>query len=156
MTEQAIDNANTLGRPPFVVLAATAIGVVLHLLRPVTLLPGFPAWAVGILLSALAVGLFTLSVQAFARHGTPVRGTEPVTTIVANGPYRFSRNPIYLSFLLLQLAVALLTNSVWVVIVMLPTFVYLTVGVIAREENYLERKFGEEYLRYKSAVRRWF
>ena len=150
------DHADVVGRPPAVALAALAVGVVLHLVVPVEIAPGLATWVLGIPVAIVSLALFLLSVREFSRHGTPVRGTEPVTTIVATGPYRFSRNPIYLSFVLLQLGIALTVNSVWILLMVIPTLLYLSFGVIAREESYLARKFGDEYRGYRNSVRRWF
>jgi len=149
------DHADVVGRPPAVTVAALGAGVVLHLLVPVEIVPGVPTWVLGIPLAMVSLALFLLSVREFSRHGTPVRGTEAVTTIVATGPYRFSRNPIYLSFVLLQLGIALTANSAWILLMVIPTFLYLSIGVIDREESYLARKFGDEYRRYRQSVRRW-
>ena len=149
------DHADVVGRPPAVTLAALGTGVVLHLAVPVEIVPGIPIWLLGIPLAVFSLALFLASIRELSRHGTPVRGTEPVTTIVATGPYRFSRNPIYLSFVLLQLGIALTANSAWILLMVIPTFLYLSFGVIDREESYLARKFGEGYLRYKGSVRRW-
>lgn len=154
MTEMK-DNANTVGRPPVFMIGALALGAVLHILVPVDIVSGLPTWVAGIPLAAIALGLFGLAQLEFRRHGTPVSGTEPVTTIVGTGLYRFSRNPIYLSFILLQLGIALTANSLWILLVAVPTVFYLSLGVIAREETYLARKFGEQYLRYRASVRRW-
>ena len=149
------DHADVVDRPPAVTGAALGMGVVLHLLFPVEIVPGLPTWVLGIPVAIVSLALFLLSVREFSRHGTPVRGTEPVTTIVATGPYRFSRNPIYLSFVLLQLGIALTANSVWILLMVIPTLLYLSFGVIAREEGYLARKFGDEYGGYRNSVRRW-
>ncbi|MGH2400215.1 MAG: methyltransferase family protein [bacterium] len=149
------DHADVVGRPPAIALAALGAGVVLHLVVPVEIAPDVPTWALGIPLAAISILLFLLSAREFSRHGTPVRGTEPVVTIVSSGPYRFSRNPIYLSFIMLQLGIALTANSAWILLMVIPTFLYLSFGVIDREEGYLLRKFGDEYGHYKKAVRRW-
>jgi protein-S-isoprenylcysteine O-methyltransferase Ste14 len=149
------DHADVVGRPPAVALAALAVGVVLHLVVPVEIVPGVATWVLGIPVAIVSLALFLLSVREFSRHGTPVRGTEPVTTIVATGPYRFSRNPIYLSFVLLQLGIALTANSLWILLMVIPTLLYLSFGVIDREESYLTRKFGDEYRHYRQSVRRW-
>jgi len=149
------DHADVVGRPPAVALASLAVGVVLHLVVPVEIVPGLATWVLGIPVAIVSLVLFLLSVREFSRHGTPVRGTEPVTTIVATGPYRFSRNPIYLSFVLLQLGIALTANSLWILLMVIPTLLYLSFGVIDQEESYLARKFGDEYGRYRQSVRRW-
>jgi len=149
------DSANVLGSPPLVLLALLAAGGLSHLLLPVDVYPrSFPN-VVGLPAIAAAVMLFMLSVREFSRQGTPVRGSEPAAVVVASGPYRFSRNPIYLSMLLLEVGIALMVNSVWMLAAVTLMFAYLSLGVIAREEMYLARKFGDEYLRYKASVRRW-
>ena len=93
--------------------------------------------------------------HALARAKTTHNVRQPTTTIVADGVFRYSRNPMYLSLTLLYLGIASLFNSLWMLLLILPVLVVVQLGVIAREERYLERKFGEEYLRYKARVRRW-
>jgi len=149
------DSANVRGAPPLVLLALIAAGGLIHLLAPLAILPDSVPNAVGLLPIAAAIALFMLSVREFSRHNTPVRGSEPVMTIVASGPYRLSRNPIYLSMLVLQVGIALIVNSAWMFAAVAVMFAYLSLGVIAREESYLTGKFGEQYLRYKASVRRW-
>jgi protein-S-isoprenylcysteine O-methyltransferase Ste14 len=80
---------------------------------------------------------------------------KPTTSIVSTGPYRFTRNPIYLSMTLLAVGIAVLANTIWILVMLAPVLFVMQFLVIAREESYLTRKFGEEYLRYKSKVRRW-
>jgi protein-S-isoprenylcysteine O-methyltransferase Ste14 len=74
---------------------------------------------------------------------------------VQRGPYRFSRNPLYLSMILLCVAVAALGNTAWIMLALIPALVVLQRGVIDREEAYLDRKFGAEYRAYRARVRRW-
>ncbi len=102
-----------------------------------------------------AVVLFVPAVLAFRRAGTPPEPHKPTTAIVTSGPYRFTRNPIYVSFTLVQLGIALWTGSGWILALLVPVIVLMHYGVIAREERYLERKFGDEYNEYRRHVRRW-
>jgi len=91
----------------------------------------------------------------FRRAGTTPNPTKPTTALVLRGPYRFTRNPMYLGFAALYLGVTLLVNSLWPLL-LFPAVVGLVQGrVIAREEAYLEAKFGNEYRAYKMRVRRW-
>jgi protein-S-isoprenylcysteine O-methyltransferase Ste14 len=101
------------------------------------------------------IGLFVAASRAFKAAGTPVPGNQPATTIVDTGPYRFSRNPIYLSFALLHFGVALLVNSLAVLITLLPALGVMAFVVIPREERYLTRRFPTEYAAYKASTRRW-
>ena len=86
---------------------------------------------------------------------TPFDVRKPSTEIVTSGVFQRSRNPIYLGMLLLYTGIAILANSLWILILVLPFAIILQKGVIEPEEAYLEQKFGDEYLRYKARVRRW-
>ena len=143
-----------VARPPIVYLVSILVGVGINLVWPVQLFP-YAVEPLGPSLTLLAVVLFVLSVREFRKARTPIRTRKPVTAVIATGPYRFSRNPIYLSFTLLQLGIGMWANSAWVVGMLIPTLVLMSYGVIAREERYMEQKFGDEYLRYRAAVRRW-
>jgi protein-S-isoprenylcysteine O-methyltransferase Ste14 len=80
---------------------------------------------------------------------------KPSTSIVTSGPYRFTRNPIYVGFTLMYLGLSIFANALWPVLLLPGVITMMRRGVIEREEAYLERKFGEEYLSYKERVRRW-
>jgi protein-S-isoprenylcysteine O-methyltransferase Ste14 len=142
-------------RPPTVYLIAIVLGSVIHLIVPLPFLPRALAVPLGLGLVALAIALFYSSVAKFRAAGTPVPGGQPTTTIVRTGPYRFSRNPIYLAFSLFQLGIAIWVNSVWLLVTLAAAVAVINSVVIAREERYLEQKFGAQYLDYKASVRRW-
>jgi protein-S-isoprenylcysteine O-methyltransferase Ste14 len=99
--------------------------------------------------------LFFTSIRRFKAAGTPVPGNEPTTAIVQSGPYRFSRNPIYLAFSVLVLGIACWRNSVWLLGTLAAAVSLMSFAVIPREERYLQRRFGAEYLDYRAKVRRW-
>lgn len=151
------DAANLgLARPPLVYALSIALGLALDFARPLALLPeGRLGKVLGSVLVLGGLVLFFTAVRALRRAGTPVPGNRPTTVIVRTGPYRFSRNPIYLAFSLLQLGIAGWLNSAWLVVTLALALALLAAVVIPREERYLERKFGSEYLDYKAAVRRW-
>jgi len=144
-----------LVRPPFVYLGSITLGLVLHLLWSVRLVPTSASTPLGAMVTVVAVALFVSAVRTFRAAGTPVPGNLPTTTIVRSGPYRFSRNPIYLAFSLLQLGLAFWVNSIALLIMLIPAVALMSVVVIPREERYLEARFPSEYLRYKASVRRW-
>ena len=102
-----------------------------------------------------AVALFLCAVRTLRAAGTPVPGDRPTTAIVRTGPYRYSRNPVYLAFSLFQLGIALWVNSVWLLVTLVPAVALMSWVVIPREERYLETRFPSAYLPYKAAVRRW-
>lgn len=106
-------------------------------------------------LVVVAIVLFAYSVATFRAAGTPVPARKPTTIIVRAGPYRFSRNPIYMAFSLFQLGIAMWVNSVWLLATLVGAVALMHYFVIRREEEYLERRFGAEYLDYKASVRRW-
>lgn len=144
-----------LVRPPRIFLIAIVLGIVWHFFWSVPLvLPviGVPAGAV---LVFAAVWLFVGATRAFKAGGTPVPGNQPATAIVNTGPYRFSRNPIYLAFAVFQLGLALLVNSLSLVITLLPALGLIAFVVIPREERYLTGRFPVEYTAYTASVRRW-
>ena len=91
----------------------------------------------------------------FPRAGTSVVPAEPATALVVTGPYRFTRNPIYIGFVLAYFGFAIVLTSMWVLLLLIPVLVILQRGVVAREEEYLERQFGEAYRKYKARVPRW-
>jgi protein-S-isoprenylcysteine O-methyltransferase Ste14 len=142
-----------LVRPPLVYSVSIALGLLMHFFRPVEWLP--EGTAIGAALVLLAAGLFVSAVRTFRKAGTPVPGSLPTTTIVRSGPYRFSRNPIYLAFTLFQVGIAAWANSLAVLLMLLPALALMALVVIPREERYLEARFPGEYLPYKRAIRRW-
>ena len=155
-SESTLDVANLgLARPPVVYLVSIAVGSLLEFAWPLPFLPHALSTPLGILLVVAAVMLFIGSVGRFRAAGTPVPGNKPTTAIVQSGPYRFSRNPIYLAFSLLHLGIALWINSLWLIATLVAALGVMACVVIPREEQYLERRFGEEYLTYKKSVRRW-
>ena len=93
--------------------------------------------------------------RTIEKAGTPIRTDRPVPRLVTDGPFRYTRNPGYLGLTMLYAGIAVLRNSLWAIL-LLPLVLYVIQRqVIGREERYLERTFGEEYLAYKAQVRRW-
>jgi protein-S-isoprenylcysteine O-methyltransferase Ste14 len=154
---QRPDTAAVLAPPPllFVLCGGTAWGV--EAVAPVDMdwAPFETRIVVGGTLAALAFLLAAWAMGTMMRAGTPVEPWEPTERIVARGPYRFSRNPIYVSMLLLFLAVAVVVDSPWFYLALPALFLLLHTGVVLREERYLGLKFGEEYAAYTRRVRRW-
>jgi protein-S-isoprenylcysteine O-methyltransferase Ste14 len=153
----AVPEVANLGliRPPFVYLGSIALGFVLHLLWPARLVPSSVSTPLGAIVTVVAIALFVFAVRTFRAAGTPIPGNRPTTTIVRKGPYRFSRNPIYLAFSLFQLGLSLWVNSLALLITLIPAVALMWLVVIPREERYLEARFPSEYLPYKASVRRW-
>jgi len=142
-------------RPPLVYLASIVTGLAIHMAWPLPFFPGVPAGPLGSSLIVVSILLFASSVKAFRAAGTPVPARKPTTAIVRTGPYRFSRNPIYLAFSLFQLGIAVWVSSWWLIVTLVGAVAIIHFVVIPREERYLEGRFSAEYLDYKASVRRW-
>lgn len=152
----AQDVANLgLVRPPLVYLASLVIGALIQLAKPLPFLPRTLALPLGASLVVVAIALFSSAVVKFRAAGTPVPARKATTAIVRKGPYGFSRNPIYLAFSLFQLGIAIWVNSLWLLATLVGAVALIHYVVIPKEEQYLERRFGAEYLDYKASVRRW-
>ena len=87
--------------------------------------------------------------------GAPVRTDRPVPRLTTEGPFRYTRNPGYLCLAMIYAGIAVLRNSLWAILLLPLMVLVIQREVIGREERYLERSFGEEYLDYKRRVRRW-
>jgi len=151
-----MDSSNAIVRPPVAWAIAFAAGLGIDWLYPLPFVPApIPRVWIGGAVFAAAFALAVWAIVTIRRAGTAVETVKPTTAIVANGPYRFTRNPIYAGMLLGQIGFAIGFNSVWLLATLIPFYFVLRYGVIAREEAYLERKFGRVYLDYKARVRRW-
>jgi len=104
----------------------------------------------------LSAAIASWAMRSFTQRETNVVPYKPTTTIVTQGPYQYTRNPMYVSLMMVQTSIAILFGNVWILIMLIPLVLILHYGVVVPEEHYLERKFGEEYLAYKRSVRRWF
>jgi protein-S-isoprenylcysteine O-methyltransferase Ste14 len=148
------DNPGMPVKPPLIFLFATALGVGVHALWPVGARPA--GWAaVGVAFCLLAVVLMQWALNEFRRHKTSVLPWKSTRVILERGPFTFTRNPIYLGFALFQMGLGFWTDRLAVVLLAIPAVAATNTFVIAYEEAYLERKFGDVYLRYKERVRRW-
>jgi protein-S-isoprenylcysteine O-methyltransferase Ste14 len=154
--QPAADVANFgLIRPPLVYLGSIGLGLLVHLFWPVQLIPASVSAPIGVIVVLVAAALFISAVRTFKKAGTPIPGNRPTSTIVHAGPYRFTRNPIYLAFTLFQVGLAAWVNSLGMLLTLLPALALMVLVVIPREERYLEARFPSEYLPYKRKVRRW-
>ena len=155
-TSDTADTAHAIIRPPLGWGLAVLIGFALDWLRPWPFVPAnLPARWIGGLLFVLALALFVWAVMTMTRAGTNVPGNRPTLTIVERGPYRFTRNPIYVAMFLSVIGLAVAFDTLWLLLTVAVFALVIRYGVVAREEAYLERKFGEVYRAYRSRVRRW-
>jgi len=149
------DNPGVIAPPPLIYIGALALGLALHAPFRIPVLPVTVARILGVLLIACAAAIFISALRAMARAGTSFRTERPTTAIVTDGPFGYTRNPIYVALTLRYVGIALTINALWVLLLIVPVIVVMQLGVVAREERYLERKFGDEYVRYKARVHRW-
>ena len=156
MPVEAQDHPGVIAWPPLIFSAHTVAGGIAHWLWPVDLLPAWPARFMGALLVIVAGGLAIWAKRWLERTGTNIKPSLPTIAIVSDGPYRHTRNPMYLSLCLLHLGIALLLNGVLPALFLIPLVITLHFGVVRREERYLAGKFGADYLSYQRRVRRWF
>jgi len=153
------DHAGVIARPPRIAYLFLGIGAILGWLWPLPLLPAGATAALrygaGGALVVLGLLVMALAVRAFRAAGTNVETPKPATALVTEGIYARSRNPMYVALALLFAGTGVLADSGWIGLLLVPYLAVLRVGVITREERYLERKFGTRYLDYKARVRRW-
>jgi protein-S-isoprenylcysteine O-methyltransferase Ste14 len=154
-TATANDHPGVIARPPRIVLATLFLGLALEWLGPTHLPGGALRVASGVALVAVGVALMAAAMRQFRAAGTHVETWRPAQTIVTWGVYARTRNPIYVAMLAIYAGLALLADSIWLLGLLVPLALVLRYGVIAREERYLEAKFGEPYRAYRAKVRRW-
>jgi protein-S-isoprenylcysteine O-methyltransferase Ste14 len=152
------ETAGVITRPPLLFLAALLLGFVLERLVPSAFaLSGcyLIHWTVGGSLIFIGLGLAAAGIRDFSRAATPVPTNEPTRVLVTTGIHSWSRNPIYLGLFLVYGGIGVAAGSLWALIVAVPLAITIRYGVVAREEAYLERRFGDAYRDYKAHVRRW-
>jgi protein-S-isoprenylcysteine O-methyltransferase Ste14 len=157
MSDASSDTSGVRFPPPLIYAGGLAAGYGAHRLLPIRLWPD-PTAIEGRLGWGLLVAGVLLAVSAaylFRRAGTTPNPMKPTSALVIRGPYRFTRNPMYVGLTTLYLGGTLLLNDPWPLAFLPVVIALLQRYVIAREEAYLERKFGDEYRAYKARVRRW-
>jgi protein-S-isoprenylcysteine O-methyltransferase Ste14 len=153
--EERREAAGVIAPPPLLYLAALAVGFGLDALLPSPDLSRAVAWSLGGAVLIVGLCLSAWFFVTFRRAGTPVDVRKPAEALVTAGPFRFSRNPGYLSLTLIYVGIALVASVLWAFVSLAAILVVVQEGVIKREERYLARRFGEPYLRYKQRTRRW-
>jgi len=155
-TQPSEDHADVHILPPLVFLAAIALGMLLQLAVALRFaeqsglrLP------LGLALIALGVAAMAWAIVWMRRTRQDPDPRKPTPELIAGGPYRFSRNPIYVGMALIQTGIGVVLGNLWVLLLLVPVLAILQRGVIEKEEAYLARKFGDSYARYRESVRRW-
>jgi protein-S-isoprenylcysteine O-methyltransferase Ste14 len=150
--------AGVIARPPLLFLTALLLGLVSDRLLPLPFpVPGIDLvhWMIGGSLILIGLALAAAGIRNFSRAGTPVPTNEPTRALVTTGIHGWTRNPIYLGMFLVYAGIGIAVRSPSILILTLPLAIAIRYGVVAREEAYLERRFGDTYRDYKARVRRW-
>src|SRR4028118_2010784 len=148
------DQARVVAPPPLIYLGALIFGLLLARRFPMSFLPRKMARRLGLPMLGAGVLLLGWFERAMRQADTPASPYKPVERIAKEGPFRYSRNPGYLSMAMIYTGIASLANALWAILLLPVALLAIQRGVIEREERYLERKFGDEYLNYKAQVRR--
>ena len=149
------DNANVVVLPPVIFVVALLLGLPIDFVVPTQVLPRTPALWLGAVLILISIPIVVSAMRELDKAKTAIDVRKPTTALVRTGAFQFSRNPVYLAMVMLYLGIASLINSLWICLLVVPAVTILHLGVIRREEGYLEQKFGEDYRRYKAQIHRW-
>jgi protein-S-isoprenylcysteine O-methyltransferase Ste14 len=149
------DNPGVIAPPPLIFAIPLIGGALVGRVFPFQVLPRPFALAIGGALALSAVVLNIWALPRFRRAGTSMMPYKPTTAIIDSGPFALTRNPLYVAMTLLYVGITLLVNTVWPLLLLPFVLGLVQRGVIEREERYLEQKFGDKYMSYKSRVRRW-
>ena len=149
------DHPDVITWPPLIFVVFAVVSILAHFVYHVQVMRYSISLLVGVILAVASASLAIWAERTMSAAGTNVRPDRPALTIVRSGPYKFTRNPMYLSLCLLQLAIGFFLDDGIAMLFALLLGIVLHFGVILREEAYLERKFGEQYLSLKRQVRRW-
>jgi len=154
-TATASDNPGVAILPPILYGGTFVIVLVLQWIWPLKIVRQPIVFWLGLVLSVVALGIGAWGRRTMHSAGTNISPLKPANSLVIAGPFRFSRNPLYVAITLLYVGLTLLLNSWWGAVLLVPMLIVLHFGVVRREERYLERKFGERYTEYRSQVRRY-
>ena len=152
----AKDNPAVIAFPPLIWLAGAVLSSLAHYFFPSRMMSPDISRLIGITLAIMALSLAIWAALIMKAAGTNVHPSQPALAIVRRGPFRLTRNPMYLALCLLMAALGFLLNDWLSLAFVIPLALVLHYGVILREEKYLEAKFGDQYLDLKRHVRRWF
>lgn len=149
------DTAGVIAPPPFLYVGTLAVALLVNWLRPLPITPEAVTRWPGVAVALVGLLLALWGRRALVAAETNINPYKPTTAIVSSGPFRFSRNPLYLAMTLMYLGLTLASNTWWGIVFLLPLLLVMHFGVVRREERYLEAKFGEPYLAYRRRVRRY-
>lgn len=154
MAQNPSDSANAIAPPLPLYLGVILLGLALHWVSPLPI-AGATFTPFGLALIALSAAGLRWAFVMMRRAETTASPYKPANRLTTDGPFRYSRNPIYVAMTGGYLGIALLANSLWLLLLLVPLLLVMEFGVIRREERHLAARFGEDYAVYRAAVRRW-
>jgi protein-S-isoprenylcysteine O-methyltransferase Ste14 len=149
------DSPGVIALPPLLYAAVFLVVVALRWFVPMPITAWSIAVPVGVAVSVAAIAIARWGRKTMQAAGTNINPGLPATTVVTSGPFRYSRNPLYVALTILYLGLTLAVNTWWGLVLLIPLLVTMHLGVVLREERYLDRKFGDSYRQYRSRVRRY-
>ena len=149
------DHPGVIALPPLIYLAAILVGALLHWVLPFTIPVPTPGRWIAAAVIAACVAYASWARVTFTRAGTNVNPTQPALVLVEAGPFRSSRNPMYVAMAIALFALGFATRVGWYFVLLAPVLALMHWGVVLREERYLSRKFGAPYDAYRQRVRRY-
>jgi protein-S-isoprenylcysteine O-methyltransferase Ste14 len=155
MTDTGTDAPKIRIVPPLVYLAGLVAGLIVTAWIPTQAVAGSIAWPVGVVLVLCGIALAASAISRFSSAGTTIRPDRAASQLVIAGPYRLSRNPMYVGLAAVYLGIAIGTQSLWALLLLPVVLTIIRRRVIEREEAFLERRFGTPYRDYRTRVRRW-
>jgi protein-S-isoprenylcysteine O-methyltransferase Ste14 len=153
--QNRVEHVEMAPDPQNLLLVLLVVGLLLGWVSPAPFLPNNVGHLVGVATVAVALSIGGSALMTLRRAHTSPNPNRPTVALVESGVFRYSRNPIYLSMFLLYLGITAFVNVVWLLLLIPIWFLSVNYSVVRREEKYLERKFGDAYMRYKAHVRRW-
>ena len=150
------DKAGVIAPPPAIYLIAVLIGLMTDYFFPFSFMPESFQLPIGLLIILPSVTLAALSFREFKKAETNVDPYKPSTAIITSGPFRYTRNPLYVTLSFVIIGVGIWLDNIWIIAMLVPVLILMHYGVIKKEEQYLTKKFGDKYLKYKETVPRWF
>jgi protein-S-isoprenylcysteine O-methyltransferase Ste14 len=159
MTDNPSDTPGVIIFPPLIPLSVLIVGIILNFLIPLDLLAHVPLLGrivVAIIACVVGLGMVIGANRLFRRIGTNVRPSQPTLVLATTGMFKWTRNPMYVGGGIVLLGIAIGCALDWVLLLLVLSLPLVHYGIILREERYLERKFGDEYLRYKKKIPRYW
>ncbi len=149
-------HAEVFVKAEYIFMFFILLGFLINMVWPIGSIPKFIRIAFGAIFVITSVNIIRLSWDLFEKAKVSTNPFKPTKSLITTGPHKYSRNPQYLSRILIQIGIGFIFGNIWIIILVIPAFVLVWRSVVIPEERYLEQRFGEKYLQYKALTRCWF